>query len=119
MRSTSSQDGGRQRFLLHEFQHRLQKLLLTKSPVILLVTLALQFLNVLFELQLFFIIPLGHLHKPLIRQLARYIILGKHLSGVKFKEPRRPVMMQTNRLGFKFIMSGCPLRRQTGIWMPL
>jgi len=64
------QDGGRQRFHLHELPHRLEKLLLTKGPVILLVTLALQFLNVLFELLLFLVVPLGHFHKAFIRQLA-------------------------------------------------
>ena len=87
------EDGGRQRFHLHELPHRFQKLLLTKGPVILLVTLALQFLNVLFELLLFLVVSLGHFHKAFIRQLARYIVLRKHLSRVNFKEPRRPVMM--------------------------
>ena len=69
------QDGGRQRFHLHELPHRLQKLLLTESPVVLPITLALQFLNVLFELLLFLVVPLGHFHKAFIRQLTRYIVL--------------------------------------------
>ena len=69
------QDGGCQHFHLHELPHRFQKLLLTKGAVVLLVTLALQFFNVLFELLLSPVIPLGHLHKAFIRQLARYIVL--------------------------------------------
>ena len=68
------QDGGRQRFHLHELPHRLQKLIFAESPVIFLVTQALQFLNVLFELLLFLIVPLGHLHKTLIRQLTGHIV---------------------------------------------
>ena len=69
------EDGGRQRFHLHELPHRFQKLLLAESPVVLPVTLALQFLNVLFELLLFLVVPLGHFHKAFIRQLTRYIVL--------------------------------------------
>ena len=56
------QDGRRQRFHLHELAHRFQKLLFTKSTVVLAVTLTLQFLNVLFELLLFLVVPLGHFH---------------------------------------------------------
>ena len=74
------EDGGRQRFHLHELPHRFQKLLLTESTVVFPVTLALQFLNVLFELLLFLIIPLGHFHKAFIRQLTRYIVLVNTLK---------------------------------------
>lgn len=69
------ENGGRQRFHLHKLPHRFQKLLLAESPVILFITLALQFLHVLFELLLFLVIPLGHFHKTFIRQFTRYIVL--------------------------------------------
>ena len=80
------QDGGRQRFHLHELPHRFQKLVFAKSAVIVLVTLALQFLNILFELPLFLVIPLGHFHKAVVRQLTRYIVLIGLLSRVNFKK---------------------------------
>ena len=73
------QDGGRQRFHLHELPNRLQKLILAVSPIIFLVALTLQLCDVLFELLLFLIVPLGHFHKTLIGQLAR--------KGVIFKDP--------------------------------
>lgn len=55
-------------------------MLLAESPVVLFVTLALQFLNVLFERLLFRVIPLGHFHKAFIRQLTRYIVLVNTLK---------------------------------------
>ncbi len=47
-----------------------------------LITLALQFLNVLFELLLFLVVSLGHFYKAIVCQFTRYIVLRELLSRV-------------------------------------
>ena len=97
------QDSGRQRFHLHELPHRFQKLVFAIGAVIVLVTLALQFPNVLFELLLFLVVSLGHFHEAVVGELARYIVLRELLSRVNLKK-RFVCLDEDRRTAFESMM---------------